>query len=493
MKAPALWIIFTTALTIVLAVFLSPITALAVLIGILCFGVALLRPLWILAGLALYFPLEPFVLKFVPDHLFVYARFFPEVLLYGVAGVAIVSVLASSRRTCTPLDLPFALFLVTMLASIVINLLPPETALLGARQILRFPIVYFAAVYLHPSRTFMKRLTIALLALALAEAGLGILQAIVGERLDTLLFPSEGRFFGELTLAPNAFRFWDPGSRVFATLGRYDRLATFLSFALLLGAGILYEMRHLVHRFELRALFLLGLPALVLTYSRSGWFGFVLGFLLIGFLLKRDMRVRVALVTFLLFTSAYVLFSGVVVSRLIDVPRQGVAERFFEAFSLSRWQGEYYGLGRLFWIVNTPLHVVPAAPLFGHGPGQFGGGAVLALRNTRVYDMLGLPFGVGGTEGYIDNNWLSLWGETGTLGLIFYLWMFAALGALAARTWRGAHDPFARAMALGFMGIIVAMSIHAFLASFLETRTLAYHFWLYGGFVTVLGRKEGVL
>jgi len=261
----------------------------------------------------------------------------------------------------------------------------------------------------------------------------------------------------------------------------------------LIATGILYEMRQARWRKELWLVFLLGLPALALTYSRSGWFGFVLGFLLIAWVFKRDRRVKLAVGGFLLVAVAYLGVTGLVVNRLVDVPSQTVAERFFEAFSVARWQGEYYGLGRLFWIVNTPLHVIPAAPLFGHGPGTFGGGAVSALRNTSVYNELGLPFGVAGTEGYIDNNWLSLWGETGTLGLVFYLWMIVILFRLSHQLWREGKDEFARAVALGFCGAVVAVSLNAFLASFLEARTLAFYFWGYAGVVVVLAQKEGIL
>jgi O-antigen ligase len=208
--------------------------------------------------------------------------------------------------------------------------------------------------------------------------------------------------------------------------------------------------------------------------------------------LKRDRLVRIAIATFISVSLVYLAITGLVVNRLVDVPQQNVAERFFEAFSYSRWQGEYYGLGRLFWIVNTPLHVVPAAPLFGHGPGQFGGGAASSLRNTKVYDSLGLPFGIAGTEGYIDNNWLSLWGESGTLGLIFYLWMFVALFRISLELWRKSGDHFARALGLGFCSVLIAFSLNAFLAGFLETRTLAFYFWMYAGFVVVMSQKEGL-
>jgi len=474
------------------SVFFSFSIAFAVLLSLTVLTLAFRRPLWALGFLGLYFPLEPFLMKWISEELFVIVRFAPEVLLYLVVVVAFWNRWKIGERPRTLLDIPCLLFVIILGTSVVLNLLPLDIAVIGARQILRFILVFFAVVYLRPDRRVLRIFTIAMFAMILFQSALGIAQWIVGERLDAFLFPSEGRFLGELTLAPNAFRFWDPGSRVFGTLGRYDRLGTFLGFFLLIAVGVLYEVKHLRIRKELWLIFLLGLPALVLTYSRSGWFGFVLGFLLIAWVLKKDQRVKLAAGGFLIVVTAYVGVTGIVVNRLMDVPSQNVTERFFEAFSYTRWQGEYYGLGRLFWVVNTPLHVISSAPLFGHGPGTFGGGAVSALRNTKVYDELGLPFGVAGTEGYIDNNWLSLWGETGTLGMVFYLWMFVLLFLLSFKLWREGKDEFARAVALGFCGVMVAVALNAFLASFLEARTLAFYFWGYAGVVVVLADKEGI-
>lgn len=486
----AIWMSFVVA--VLVSVFFSPVLGLGVLIGGWMGWAAFTHPLWVLAALAWYFPIEPFLMKWVSEEAFVFVRFAPEILLYIVVAVACWKRWTSGRQWRTSLDIPFALFVGVLVVSSILNLLSPTEALIGARQILRFPIIFFAVVYLRPDRRAMKWFTVSMFLMVVLQSALGLAQALVGERLDAFLFPSEGRYLGDLTLAPNAFRFWDPGSRVFATFGRYDRLGTFLGFFLTLAVGAAYELKQWRVRRELWAIFLLGFPALALTYSRSGWFGCVLGILLIAWVMKQDHRVKATVLAGVIALSSYLAVSGLVVNQLVDVPSQTVTERFFEAFSLTRWQGEYYGLGRMFWIVNTPLHVIPAAPLFGHGPGTFGGGAVSALRNTGVYDALGLPFGVAGTEGYIDNNWLSLWGEAGTLGLVFYLWMFLLVFRAAWRLASEGKDEFARAVGLGFCGVVVAVSVNAFLATFLEARTLAPYFWGYAGMVYILAEKEGI-
>jgi len=486
----AVGIFVVLATLIALQTIYSGLTILSIVIGLCFIILTILRPLWTLAFVAVYLPFEPFILKFVPDEIYIFARYFSEFLIYFLCAVVIWRMITGQLKTkTTPINLPFVLFLVVAASSAVINFVDPSIAILGLRQIIRFILVFFVAVYLRPSRSFIQKLTLALLIVVLFEAGLGIVQAIIGEPLDLLLLPSETRTFGEMVLTSGVAQTWESGTRVFATLGRYDRLGTFLAFFLIIASAVLYEMKKNAEKGKkiIWATIFVGLPALVLTYSRSAWFGFLLGFLFIALWIKKDKKVLVATLSIIVLLFSYLIYSGLMVRYLVDTPQQTVVERFFESFSFERWRGEYYGLGRLYWMVQTVTTVVPASPLFGFGPGQFGGGAATALNNTRVYEQLGLPFGVYGTDGYIDNNWFSLWGETGTLGLAFYLWMYLALFVFSVQVYRKTkHDPFVRALALGFAAAMIAVALNAFLATFLEVRTLAFYLWLYGGFIVVL-------
>ena len=472
-------------------VFFSSTTVLVVLVGALFVWLAFEYPLWVLLFLAAFLPFEPFLLKWVPDELYLYARLFSELIVYLLFGItAVRHFLQEKRFPWTPITFPFLLFLVALFASSVVNFVEPTQALIGVRQIIRFVLVFFTVVLLQPSRHMIRLFTSVLFVVVCIQASIGIMQAVVGEPLDVFLLPSESRSHGELTLTEGTVQFWDPGSRVFATLGRYDRLGTFIAFFLLLGVGFLYEKRVLSERRWLWPLFVLGLPALALTFSRSSWFGFLFGFLFLAFIIKRDKRVMWGSLITTVLLGLYLAYSGIVVSRLIDVPGQTFAERFFEAFSYERWRGEYYGLGRLFWIVQTVTNVLPASPLFGWGPGQYGGGAALLFHNTRVFDELGLPYGVYGTEGYIDNNWLSILGETGLIGFSFFVWTYLALFAYAIRLGKRSSYAFDRALGFGFAAAMIAVALNAFLATFFEVRSLAVYLWMYGGFVVVLGHDE---
>ncbi|MBI4256952.1 hypothetical protein HY626_02765 [Candidatus Uhrbacteria bacterium] len=476
---------------IVLQSIFSPALVLSGVLGGCLVILTFLRPHLALGFLAVYLPFESLILKFIPDEVYVFARYGSELLIYLVAFVVIVRLLSGKHRyRQTPFDLPFALFVVVLLASALVNLVSPTVAILGLRQILRFMMVFFLAVQIAPTKTFIKNLTWTMFGVVVFQCLLGIMQAIIGEPLDQFLLPSEARTYGTLTLISGVEQFWDPGSRVFATLGRYDRLGNFLYLFLLIASAILFTKKLYLKYPWVIWLFIVGVPALVLTYSRSSWFAFLLGFLFIGLIVKHDRRVLAGFAAFVVFLMLVLAGSGLNVSLITESPGQSLSERFFESFSLARWRGEYYGLGRVFWFIHTPTDVVAASPILGFGPGQFGGGAAAALHNTKVYEELGLPFGVFGTEGAIDNNWFSLWGESGTLGMVFYLWFYFGLFFYALNTARTHKDPFVQALALAVGAMLIGVAFNAFTSTLLEIRTSAYYLWLYAGFLYVLAEQK---
>lgn len=480
-------LIFLTALGIA---WLSPLKIVGLLVGIVLLILALIRPLGIVFLLAIYTPLEPFLLKFVPDEIYVFARYFGEFLIYIILIQLVIKLaLKKIKPVRTPLNLPFTLFGAVALASIVLNLVPLSAGLLGLRMLLRYILMFFIIAWLRPPKKFIKILVYMMLALVLLESFLGLTQGIIGYPLDNLLLPSQERFYSGVSLTSGTEQIWAFGQRVFATMGRYDQLGTFLAFWLLIIVGLLYQ-KYFKERVFVFLMVVLGIITLALTYSRSSWFGFLLGLFVIGYLIKKDKKVFLFYGLVILFVVLYLLVSPVIISELVDQPQATFTERFFEAFSRRRWVGEYYGLGRLYFIVKTPLVVVASSPIWGVGPGQYGGGTVRALGNSMVYSKLGLPFGIWGTEGHIDNNWMSIWGETGTLGLIFYIWMLVALLRMSYRIYQKTDDKFTQGLALGYAGAIVAVSLNAFLATFFEIRTLALYLWMMGGMVWVLGQNN---
>jgi hypothetical protein len=476
-------------------VFFSSSLVVAVVLVIVVIALTFVRPEWTLIAFAAYLPFEPFLLKWIADDVYVFARYGSEMIVYLLVAVVLWRFATGAiqfRRT--PIDIAFAVVIFLALASVIVNTVSPWIAILGLRQIFRFVLLFFVAVYLAPSKATIRTLVSVMLVIVGIQSGLGVAQAVIGGPVDAFLLPSAQRTLGDLQLTSGTTQFWDPGARVFGTLGRYDQLGTFMAFFLiLLVAGFYEKIIQKTRELPALALLLISVVVLGLTYSRSAWFGFLFAFLFIAILMKRDKRVLAVAVGMPILLAGYLSISGLVVSRIIDSADQSFAERVFEVFSYARFSGEYYGLGRVYWILQTVITVVPHAPLFGFGPGTYGGGAVAALGNTEVYDQLGLPFGVYGTEGYIDNNWFSMWGELGTLGLGAYLVMYLTLFGACIRVCRESKDPEVRALALGVAGTMIAVAINAFLATYLEARTLAPYLWLLSGAVIAFGKEEKIV
>lgn len=477
-----------TAFAIIASIFLSPLKVLGLMVGVLTVYVGFWRPIWLLGFLLTYLPFESFILKFVPDDIYVFARYYSELIVYLLCAVVLWRLITHRIDwRFTVVDLPFAFLLVAMLVSAILNLNPVFISLLGIRQIIRFILLYFIVMQLRPSAQWIKTVLFVLAGVAVVQMGLGYGQAIIGAPLDELLLPGERKTVGAIELTQGTDYFWDPGQRVFGTLGRYDRLGTFLFPLFTIAVAWLYGVKK---RKDLRAyagyFLVVGLPVLALTYSRASWFAFVIGALFISYIVHKDRRLIYGLGIGALALLVYVAISGLVVSQLVDVASQPIVVRLLEAFSLERWYGEYYGLGRLYWIVQTLTVVLPASFVIGFGPGTYGGGTVTAMQYTETYDQLGLPFGVFGTQGMIDNNLMSLLGELGLLGWSAYAWLYLAIFFLLWRGYEHIKDELLKAIVVGIMAIMPGMVLVAFLGTYLEVRTVGAFLWVYLGIATLI-------
>lgn len=449
------------------------------------------QPLTVLLGLAVWLPVEPFLLKFASDSVYLLARYASELAVYAVAGFTLLGLYTGRYRfRSTGVEWPFMLFAGTMVCATVLHFLPVGEAVLGARQLLRFLILFFVMVWLSPPREWIKRLVWVWLGMAIFQACIGLAQVGTGGVFDAFLLPSGRHTLGEIQLTEGVDQFWEPGQRVFGTMGRYDRFGTFLTFAFLVALAFFYEMPK-KERWKFWAFACPVLLGIVWSYSRSAWIGLAVGVAAIAWV-KRDKRVLLGGGALLVGAILAVLLSGLTKNAL-DVGSQTLAERFAEGFSFYRFYGEYLGFGRVFWMVQTPLTILPYSWIsffFGWGPGQFGGGAVAALHNTRAYDATNLPFGIYGTEGYVDNNWMSILGENGVVGFGAFLWLFLALVFFAYRRARASRDSFTRPVCLASFATLLALAVHSGLATFFEIRTLAPFVWMLAGCAFVLASPK---
>lgn len=466
----------------------------AIIFAGLMFGIVQTRKIeYVVYFFMVWFPIESLVLNVVPIGLYNFFKYVPEVILYSVLIFLYVKNRHKHRYGLIPssLRLPFFLFGAVAVLSLLFNWYDPTIWLLGVRQMIRFVAVFLIillAQFGTKERTTIIRLA---LAVVLFEVIFGLVQFGLGGRLDRWLFPREVTIGNLAVLGGNDF-FWTPGSRIFATMGRYDQLGSFIMVGLLLALPWLYSKnKEKLLRYGLYGAF--GFGALILTSSRASWLGVLAGIIAVGYGLMRDKKIF-QIIGFGAAVLAVYLISFMLthdnITNITEKSNQTLAERILEAGSLAGWRESYNGYGRIFFIVNTPLMVVADSPLVGVGPGNYGGGVAAALLNSREYDRLHLPFGVQNTYGQIDNSWFSLWGELGTLGLAVVVWIMVCLGRAAARVYRSSQDERTRMLAASFFGITVAVSVVGFFGPYLEFRTLMFYFWVLAGLVFVAAGHE---
>lgn len=468
-----------------------------VFISSLLFLFAINKTQYIIYFLLLWFPFESLILNYTPIAYFVYVKYAPEAILYLFGIGALIHYWRTKKILFprTPLNKWFALYLIVALISLILNQYDPFIWALGLRQTLRFSLVLFIVLFLNYPSKIIKNFLILGGAMIATEAILGLIQYAFGGALDRYLFPSRIVSIGKFALLGGEEAFWVPGSRVFATMGRYDQLGSFLSLGLIMLFPWLYYLKKPTEKFWWAAGMLIGGLALILTMSRASWIAAFIGIIVIGVIHRRDKRIYRALGVFfvglIIYLSGFALTHSNVLS-LTERPNQSLAERILEAGSLGAWRASYDGYGRIFFIINTPLTVVASAPFFGVGPGNYGGGAAAALVNTAVYDRLQLPFGIGGVFGQIDNNWLSIWGEVGTLGLLAWAMILLTIyktGKQAAGSGSSASSD--QAVAEGVMGLATGIMVIGFFGPYFEFRSLSFYFWLAGG-VVILAYQENL-
>lgn len=446
------------------------------------------RSYYIIYVLIIWFPLENLILRYTPIEYYAPVKYFPEILIYSALLVGWYRYAKRAQRFFLrlPTNKWFLIFIAVCALSLALNWYNPVVWLLGLRQILRFAFIFIIILFEDYPDEIIRRFLWLGAGMILFEAALGLVQYLAHGALDRYLFFSDSVSIAGVAELEGLQQFWAPGERVFATLGRYDRLGSLLALGLTMLFPWLYALKKEKYQWWWSGAMLLGGAALILTYSRSSWLAAIAGIVTIGYGLVRDQRILKLFGVLGGILAAYLLF--VVVTNnygggALDKPSQTITERVVEAVSIYSWQRNYEGYGRFFFIVNTPIMVIRYYPLFGVGLGNYGGGVAAALGNTKVYDKLHLPFGVQNTFGQIDNNWLSLWGETGTIGLLSWVMVLVTIFKTAHTVTKRAPTIMEKMVALGLCGVVIGVMVLAYFGPYFEFRSLMLYFWILVGIV----------
>ncbi|MHB0977640.1 MAG: O-antigen ligase family protein, partial [Candidatus Aquicultorales bacterium] len=298
---------------------------------------------------------------------------------------------------------------------------------------------YFVVVQTRFDERWLKKLILGLLCFAILLALFGIAQRFIGIKMPALVDMRETTIKG----------------RIVSTFANPNNLGGFI--LLLLPAAIAMAIERcrpgirLVAGLSVAAM----LPALILTYSRGAWIGFVVALLILSAL--TDRRIVLGLIVA---TAAVFLFLPNVIDRLVFAFSEGYMKTSSEA-------------GRLFYWKRA-VQVMATNPFFGVGAGRFGG-AVAAIFGAPANTIVGLPPNF---QLWVDSQIFQILAELGILGLLSFFWVPLTFARNIVPYIRREKDPFWRAFAAGAVASVGGILVQGMVVGVWETHQIAAFFWL---------------
>jgi O-antigen ligase len=245
------------------------------------------------------------------------------------------------------------------------------------------------------------------------------------------------------------------GVRVGGTVGGPNTAAGYLSLLLAPALAILMTRLGRLYKGLATLAFGLGTIALLLTLSRGGWLAYGLSMLLLyGFAWRRGwVSLTIPVVMGMVALALVVFFNEALVSRL------------------SNDDGSAYSRLPLLLIA---YRMIADQPIFGVGLNNF---AVVMPQYANL-EFAGYWLYV------VHNKYLIVWGETGLLGLLTFLWFLLTTLRRGWQAWL-CTDRFLSPLALGFSAAIFGQMGHMHFDTF-QTRPAIQLLWVIAALLTVV-------
>lgn len=309
------------------------------------------------------------------------------------------------------------------------NAASPELTVLELIRLAMLFAIFFVVMSLK-DRGQVSALIITLSVGVILEAGIAFYQYKTGHVLGL-------KAFGEGELGTREV--WYAGSRASGTIGHANILAYYFEILIpLMFAMFLVEENGRVKLWYLFAL-VAGLVGILTTLSRAGWMSVPVSLSIVFFSLvgRKIMEAR--------------YLSGLfVVAALL-----AVLVVFMYPTLHKRFVYEDYGSAAVRAPLNkAALSIAKRYPLTGVGLNNL-------AKVFKTYDTTGGSARFGTSTHVVHNLYLAVLSETGAIGLIAFLYIFAATFIVAFKTWLRAPR-WQRGVAVGAAAGLIAQMIHGF-------------------------------
>jgi O-antigen ligase len=362
------------------------------------------------------------------------------VFMLGMIVLGVGSVLAGPLRT-TALNETVRMAKLLLLALVILN------------EVLR-------------KRQF-EQVTVAIAVMIILQSGIAITQYLMGRQLG-LSFLGEAPLKDIEALSAATLLTGDFVYRPDGLLGHANLLAGFLAMNLPIAVALLLAPVSRRLKFLLAVALVLGMLALVLTLSRTGWIAYLIAFFLalgLGAVHPDSRR---------LYSHARGAILGVTLAiGLLMSPI--IAQRIYSSDPTAV---EY----RLEWI-QTAFAMIRDNPVFGVGLNAY---TYNQMHYGRDRSPEALTDRYGPLWPAVHNSWLLTWTEQGTLG--FLLWVAVHLSVLRVG-WGNLRirDPHIHAMAAGLLAGYIAIMIDGLASFFVRTEAPGRLYWMAAALILAAG------
>jgi hypothetical protein len=445
------------------------------------------KPLWFIAGIAIYLPFEEFLLKWVPDLLYTPLRYLGEVTIFVLLFIYVLNrIFITKKWPKTPIDIPVLIIFGAIICSALINHTPLMVATLGLKNLWRYIALFYLIVLIRPSEKYIFRLLKVLLFIAIVQSLIAFSQTAVGKPAydffaarDVIVDGQVIRSGTDPKIALSSYR-----TLVFGTMGRYNVLGNYLAMWLGIAVAMLISKSNILKIKLWQTMLLFG--AMLLSYSRMSWVSFLLGSIILFLLSKKNKFFAYAsifLIVIITLLGSY--FAADSIDTLaVDRGQGSVFDRYLDIFSSDYWNISLRA-GRGYSYLSIVPAVLKVNPLLGLGPGMIASdvSSFVNVDTSQVSAQLQLD-NPSGLRYLGDAGFATIISQVGLVGFVGIVLIFVQLFRSGFSLLISANSAW-RPMAVGYI-ILLAMMIVFNLVSFsFIYRVPSFYFWMFSAFIVL--------
>jgi len=440
--------------------------------------------------LIVYFTFENFAIKYLPPEGVLLSKVLPEFILYAALGSQLIYRWYHREPLVrTPIDLAMFLLLALGIASVIVNQVPVKMGIVDLRLMFRYATAFYLVAYSDLPKGVAKGIVLCVLVMGATQIAIGMAQLIIGEEAFWF-FRGSGRYMDVGNLKVHYYA-WQPvgmGSRIFGTLGRFEFLGYFMLLVIFFWIA-LYLFRILRGRIVFAVGLILGVFTIVKTFSRISILALIAGLGTYYLFTKRRVFILVPVIGAIVLVAGVAFINPDTAAVKMWQEEGTIFHKLSAAFHMSQY--DPYAYGRSYALL-VGKRVLMETPLLGVGPGAFG----RWFPDSEDYKAPFLKLNVRMTslaEEIITMGWAFLFSEYGLAGLLALLFIMVRLFILSWTTFRATSDNFLKSLCMGYAAYVVALFLITFVNFIFHYRFGPFYFWLLGGLVFSLGRKEATV